>query len=44
MKQQSMLQLRLSEVRDEFDLIASDSLVTALFPILLSALSENEMK
>jgi hypothetical protein len=33
-----------SEVRVEFDLSASDSLITPSLPILLSVSSENEMK
>jgi hypothetical protein len=32
------------EVRDEFDLSASDNLITPSLPMALSVLSENEMK
>jgi hypothetical protein len=37
-----MLQLRSSEVRDAFDLSASNNLIAPSLPTLLTALSENE--
>jgi hypothetical protein len=40
MNQQLLLPLRLSEVSDEFDLSASDSLVTPSLLIVLSVLRE----
>jgi hypothetical protein len=39
-----VLQLRLSEVRDVFDLRASDNLVAPLASILFTLFHENEMK
>jgi hypothetical protein len=39
-----VLQLRSSEVRDVFDLSASDNLITPSSPILCAVVSENEMK
>jgi hypothetical protein len=39
-----LLQLRSSEVRDVFDLSASDNSITPSVPTLLPVLSENEMK
>jgi hypothetical protein len=39
-----MLQLRINEVSDEFDLSAVENLVAASVVMALSVLSENEMK
>jgi hypothetical protein len=45
MKQRTnLLQLRLSKLRDVFDLSASANLQTSSLPISLPVLSENEMK
>jgi hypothetical protein len=43
MKPTILLLLRFSEVRDEFDLSASDKLIPPSVPISLSELSENEI-
>jgi hypothetical protein len=40
----SLLRLRESDVRVVFDLSASDNLMAPSLPILLSAVSENEIK
>jgi hypothetical protein len=40
----NLLQSKSSKVRDVFDLSASDNLIAPAVPILLSVLSENEMK
>jgi hypothetical protein len=40
----SLLPWRLSEVREEFDLSASDNLIAPSESILLSVFSENQMK
>jgi hypothetical protein len=44
MKQMGMLLVRSSGVRDKFDLSTADNIATPSIPMLLSVLSENEMK